>query len=180
MIARITLSLVLIAAFIQSAAAGEQYVDETGYAASGYDVVAYRELAQAPVGEPRPDPVPGKASITAEHNGATWAFASEENRKRFLADPEKYVPRFDGHCALGVAKGSKVPGNPNLWRIVDGELYLNITPSAAELWQRDIPGNIADAEGNWRSLSSTAASGQSWKALPSNKETVSGEAPLKN
>lgn len=178
MFSRTIFAIVLLAMSMEASFAGPQYVDETGYAASGYDVVAYFDMEQAPLGEPQPDPVPGKTSITAEYNGATWAFSSEDNKQRFLADPEKYAPRFDGHCALGVAKGSKVPGNPNLWRIVDGRLYLNISPPAADLWQQDIPGNISDAEHNWQSLGSTIASGQSWKALPSNKETISGEAPL--
>lgn len=177
---RVAVIVVLLAAMMQVCRAGEQYVDETGYAASGYDVVAYHELEQAPAGQPQPDPVPGKASITAEYNGATWAFASEENKQRFVADPEQYAPRFDGHCALGVAKGGKVPGNPNLWRLVDGELYLNITPGAAEIWHRDIEGNITSADDNWQSLESAAAASQSWKALPSNKDTFSTEAPLNN
>ena len=77
--------------------AGPQYVDETGYAASGYDVVAYFDLPQSPVGEPQPEGQPGNTSITAEYNGATFAFASEENKARFLADPIRYAPQFDGH-----------------------------------------------------------------------------------
>jgi YHS domain-containing protein len=105
-----------------AAAAGEQYVDSGGYAVSGHDVVAYFDLDPSPIGEPQPAAVPGKTSITAEYNGATFAFASEENRDRFLADPAAFVPQYDGHCAYGVAKGGKVPGNPDLWRIVDGKL----------------------------------------------------------
>lgn len=132
-----------------AALAGEQYVDTTGFAVSGYDVVAYHGLEQAPVGQPQPAPVPGKADITADWNGATWAFASEENRATFLADPEAYAPRYDGHCAYGVSKGGKVPGNPTLWRIVDGELYLNITQNVVGFWEENIPGNISLAEGNW-------------------------------
>jgi len=131
------------------AQAGEQYVDETGYALSGHDVVAYYELEQAPIGARQPEPVPGRKDITADYNGATWAFASEANREKFLADPQKYVPAYDGHCAYGVAKGGKVPGNPDLWRIVDGTLYLNINDSVAGFWEEDIPGNIGRAESNW-------------------------------
>jgi YHS domain-containing protein len=132
-----------------AAAAGEQYVDATGFAVSGYDVVSYFDLTQAPVGQPQPVPAAGRTDITAEWNGATFAFASEANRDRFLADPAAYAPQFDGHCAYGVAKGGKVPGNPTLWRIVDGRLYLNITRPVAGFWEQDIPGNIALAEDNW-------------------------------
>ena len=117
-----------------SALAGPQYVDETGFALSGYDPVAFHSLEQAPVGESQPHAVPGKSDITAEWNGATWAFASEANRDLFLADPDAYAPAYDGHCAYGVAKGGKVPGNPDLWRIVDGKLYLNITENVVGFW----------------------------------------------
>ena len=76
----------------------------------------------------------------------------------FLADPEKYAPQYDGHCAFGVAKGGKVPGNPNLWRIVDGKLYLNITKNVVGFWEADIPGNLKLSEANWVDLEATPAS----------------------
>ncbi|WP_417816516.1 YHS domain-containing (seleno)protein [Tritonibacter scottomollicae] len=138
--------------------AGEQFVDETGYAASGYDVVAYRSLTQAPVGEAQPAAVPGKAEFTADYNGATFAFASEENRDMFLENPAHYAPQYDGHCAYGVSKGGKVPGNPNLWRIIDDKLYLNITKNVVGFWEEDIPGNITLAEGNWPEIDPAPAS----------------------
>lgn len=149
---------VLTAAMAAPVFAGEQYVDGTGYAVSGYDVVAYRSLDPQPVGSPQTGAVKGKASITAEHNGATWAFASAENRDKFLENPAYYAPAYDGHCAFGVSKGGKVPGNPNLWRIVDDKLYLNITDVVVGFWEADIPGNISLAEGNWPGIEPDAAS----------------------
>ncbi|MDZ7839889.1 MAG: YHS domain-containing (seleno)protein [Gammaproteobacteria bacterium] len=178
MISRLLFTLVLLAGSVALSHAGPQYVDESGYAAGGYDVVAYHSLEQAPVGEPQPEAVPGRASITAEYNGATWAFATEENQEKFLADPERYAPRFDGHCAYGVAQGGKVPGNPNLWRIVDGELYLNITPNVVGFFEEDIPGHLAAAEENWNKLVAEAVSTRSWKAIDANAGTWSIEAPL--
>ncbi|MEL6596553.1 MAG: YHS domain-containing (seleno)protein [Pseudomonadota bacterium] len=151
--------------------AGDQYVDDTGFAVSGYDVVAYFDLPQAEIGAPQAAAVPGRADITAEHNGATFAFSSEENRDRFLADPESFAPQYDGHCAYGVAKGGKVPGNPNLWRIVDGELYLNVTKNVVGFWEEDIPGNISLADGNWVDLEPDNASD---RAIPQ----FSSTAPL--
>jgi YHS domain-containing protein len=138
--------------------AGPQYVDATGYAVSGYDVVAYRSLEQAPVGYEQPAGVPGRADITTEYNGATFAFASEENLAKFLENPEYYAPQYDGHCAYGVSRGGKVPGNPNLWRIVDDKLYLNITKNVVGFWEEDIPGNINTANGNWPGIEAKDAS----------------------
>lgn len=145
--------------FATGAFAGDQYVDETGFAVSGYDVVAYRSLTQAPVGGGQPEAVPGRSDITADWNGATFAFASAENRDTFLSNPEFYAPQYDGHCAYGVSKGGKVPGNPNLWRIVDDKLYLNITKNVVGFWEEDIPGNINLAEGNWPGIEGADASG---------------------
>lgn len=157
-----TLSATAVTIFATLAAtasfAGDQYIDETGFAVSGYDVVAYFDLPQSEVGTPQPEAVPGRSDITAEYNGATFAFSSAENRDLFVADPETYVPQYDGHCAYGVSKGGKVPGNPNLWRIVDGELFLNITTNVVGFWEEDIPGNITLADGNWAGIEPNDAS----------------------
>ncbi|MCH2075988.1 MAG: hypothetical protein MK180_03750 [Rhodobacteraceae bacterium] len=138
--------------------AGPQYIDGTGFAVSGYDVVSYFALDQSAVGTPQTEPAQGRADITAEHNGATFAFATVENRDAFLADPERYTPAFDGHCAYGVAQGGKVPANPLLWRIVDDQLYLNITKNVVMFWEEDIPGNITAAVTNWTRIDDDAAS----------------------
>jgi YHS domain-containing protein len=132
--------------------AGQQYIDETGFAVSGYDVVAYFALPQNPVGTPQPQGVPGSKSITADYNGSTFAFSSVENKALFEADPAKYAPQYDGHCAYGVSKGGKVPGNPNLWRVVNDKLYLNITKNVVGFWEEDISGNLNLADNNWASI----------------------------
>ncbi len=119
--------------------AGPQYVED-GYALSGYDPVAYFTQDAA---------VRGDEAITHAYNGATWLFASEEHRDLFAADPEAYAPAYDGHCAYGVAQGGKVPADPELWRIVDGRLFVNINDRAQELWLQDIPGHIAQADETW-------------------------------
>ncbi len=154
-------------------AAGDQYVDPNGFAVSGFDVVSYFSLTQGEPGQPQPDPQVGHAAITADYNGATFAFATPANRAAFLADPARYVPQYDGHCAYGVAKGGKVPGNPTLWRIVDGKLYLNITPAVVGYWEKDIPGNLGKSESNWSRIESDAAS---TAAIPQ----FSSPAPVRN
>lgn len=155
---RFALAAIAAATLSFPAFAGEQYIDGTSYAVSGYDVVAYRSLDQSPVGTAQPAAVPGSAEFTADYNGATFAFASAENRDTFLKDPAHFAPQYDGHCAYGVSKGGKVPGNPNLWRIVDDKLYLNITKNVVGFWEEDIDGNINLAEGNWPSIDGAPAS----------------------
>lgn len=156
------------------AIAGERYVDGSGFAVSGFDVVAYFDKERAPVGGAQPAPTPGSADITAEHDGATFAFASEANRARFLADPARCAPHYDGHCAFGVAKGGKSTGNPQLWRIVDDRLFLNRQPSVAEMREADITSHIADAEANWPGIDPEPAS---TRPVP---QLAAGLAPLSN
>jgi YHS domain-containing protein len=168
----------LVLGFVTSALttvalAGDQFVDQTGYAVSGYDVVAYRGLDQAPVGSAQPKAVAGRADITADFNGATFAFATAANRKAFLSNPEYYAPQYNGHCAYGVSKGGKVPGNPHLWRIVEDKLFLNITKNVVGFWEEDISGHITLAEGNWPGVESKPAS---TNPIPGYQST----APLKN
>jgi len=152
------LALALSTVTISAAFAGEQFVDKTGFAVSGYDVVSYFGLDQSKVGTPQTAPAPGQSGITANYNGATFAFSTPENRARFVADPAAFAPQYDGHCAYGVAQGGKVPGNPTLWRIVDGKLYLNITRNVVGFWEADIPGNLKTSEKNWGGLEPQDAS----------------------
>jgi len=159
--------------------AGPQYVDESGYAVSGYDVVAYHGLNQVEVGQKQPEAIPGKKEITADFNGATWAFSSAENREMFVANPEKFAPQYDGHCAYGVSQGGKVPANPNLWRIIDEKLYVNINPAVVGFFEEDIPGLLKVAETKWESeLESVEASDRSWKSMKANDGTYTTESPL--
>ncbi|MEM7257771.1 MAG: YHS domain-containing (seleno)protein [Pseudomonadota bacterium] len=159
--------------------AGPQYVDESGYAVSGYDVVAYHGLKQVEIGQKQPEAVPGKKDITAEYNGAIWAFSTAENREMFLANPEKYAPQYDGHCAYGVSQGGKVPANPNLWRIIDDKLYVNINPAVVGFFEEDIPGLVSAADTNWiKKLEGKEASDRSWKSMKANDGTYSTESPL--
>jgi YHS domain-containing protein len=148
MFKRSLISLVFLAGLAGQVLAGPQYVDGTGYAVSGYDVVAYFNGG----------PSAGKTEFSTDYNGTKFAFSTDANLKAFQADPEKYLPAYDGHCAFGVAQGGKVPGNPTLWKIVDGKLYLNITKSVQEDWEADIPGNLKKSTANWKDLESKAAS----------------------
>ena len=44
------------------------------------------------------------------------------------------------------------PANPLLWSLVDGQLIVQHTKGAAELWTRDVPGNKAKADQFWPRL----------------------------
>ena len=115
----------------------------TGLALRGVDPVSYFKA-----GEPQD----GDISITAQHNGATYRFTSEANRDAFQQNPTKYAPQYGGFCAFGTAMGVKVDGDPDLWKIVDGKLYLNLSQDIQNRWNKDVPGFITTANGNWSKI----------------------------
>ncbi len=115
--------LTLVAATLlawQSAIAGPQYLTDD-LAIGGYDAVGSFESRDAVKGDPR---------FAHDWNGATWQFASTANRDRFAADPQAYAPQYDGYCAYAAAFQSKAHGDPEVWEIVDGKLYLNLSNGA--------------------------------------------------
>ncbi len=111
-----------------------------GGAIRGYDPVAYHTEGK---------PVAGKRAHRVEWKGATWSFASAENKALFEGDPEKYAPRYGGYCAWAVSNGGTASIDPDAWTIVDGKLYLNYSLGVREQWSQDIPGNVAKADVNW-------------------------------
>lgn len=113
---------------------------EDGIAIRGTDPVAYFQQQQ---------PIRGNAEFTYEWMGATWQFASAENRDLFASNPERYAPQYGGYCAWAVSQNTTAPIDPNAWAIVDNKLYLNVSPQIQERWQQDAAGNIAKADENW-------------------------------
>lgn len=113
---------------------------EDGVAIRGADPVAYFTES---------DYVPGSAEYTHEWGGATWQFASAENRDLFASNPEQYAPEYGGFCAWAVSQGYTASIDPTAWKVVDGKLYLNYDAKVQNRWAKDIPGNIAKADENW-------------------------------
>ncbi len=116
------------------------FTDNQSLAIRGTDPVAYFTEGE---------PVAGSAEFEHEWKGATWRFASAENRDLFVENPEQYAPQYGGYCAYAVANGYTASIDPEAWRIVDDKLYLNFSPRVQRLWQRDIPGHITQANANW-------------------------------
>ncbi len=114
----------------------------------GYDPVAYFT-----VGEPKR----GSDSLVHIHEGAAYRFSSEANLDTFKQDPERYVPQYGGFCAYGVSVGKKFDGDPRLWKIEDGKLYLNLNEEIYEAFLTDLDGNIRKAESNWPKIEHSAA-----------------------
>lgn len=109
-------------------------------AVSGYDPVAYFSQNK---------PVKGNSKFSTTYQGAEFRFASAQNLATFKANPAKYSPQYGGYCAWAVSQGYTAPGDANVWKIVDGKLYLNYNKEVGERWSKNIPGFIAAATKNW-------------------------------
>ena len=138
--AAILAAAALLAAPIAASAKDAVYQSFFGTAIDGTDPVAYFTENK---------PVKGSSDFAHEWNGATFHFASAENRDLFAANPEKYAPQYGGYCAWAVSQGYTASTDPNAWKIVDGKLYLNYNKSVQQKWEADIPGHIASGDANW-------------------------------
>ena len=106
----------------------------------GYDPVAYFTDGK---------PTLGTASFEFRWRDAVWRFATAAHRARFIEEPGRYAPQFGGYCAYAVSRGYTADGDPTVWRIVEGRLYVNYSARAQKLWEEDVPGNIARGHQNW-------------------------------
>jgi hypothetical protein len=143
------ISGLLLLFFASSSFAGEQYTKK-GYALTGYDTVAYFTLGA---------PTKGDKNIVAQWNGAKWLFVSEENKQLFVANPEKYAPAYDGHCAFAAGVNKKTSARPDLWKILDGRLFLNYSKAANERWLENHEDYVIDGDENWKELGEKSAAG---------------------
>jgi len=134
---------------ISAALAVDDHYVKDGAVIGGYDAVAYHTVGA---------PTLGSKQFNAEYQGATWYFASAANRDLFVASPIKYAPAYGGWCSAGASKAKKVAINPNWWKIVDGQLYLNSTEAAHKnLFLADTSNVIRKGESNWKSIFATKA-----------------------
>jgi YHS domain-containing protein len=133
----------LLSLFVTAAAVADPPIaavnTEHGLAVKGYDPVSYFTTGK---------PTPGLAEFSTTYRGASYRFSSAENRDRFIAAPEKFVPQYGGYCALAISfKIADI--EPDQWAIVNDKLYLNNGFIAQSLWSLDKSGNIVRGNQNW-------------------------------
>lgn len=119
-------------------------------AIGGYSPVSYFENGAAEMGRPE---------FSAEHRGLRYLFTSAAQVTSFQANPEKYVPAFNGTCAFGHSIEKELPVDPTCFKIVDGQLLLflkNAEVDAKALWDKE--GDSAcmvKANRHWQSKSTS-------------------------
>lgn len=121
--------------FAQSTSGAEARV-----ALKGYDPVAYFTEQR---------PVKGTPAFRQDFDGERYHFATARNRATFNADPDRYSPQFAAMCAVGVGMGKRVEADPNVWKIVDGKLYVFSSPAALESAEKN-PALLAKSRESWK------------------------------
>jgi len=110
-------------------------------ALTGYDAVSYFN------GDA---PVEGSKEFRVRYQGFDYQFATAENAAIFQTDPAKYAPQYGGYCSWAIgANDALAPGDPTVYHIVDGKLYLNFSKDVAKRWTKDVPGFIEKGDQNY-------------------------------
>jgi YHS domain-containing protein len=122
-------------------------VGKNGVAIGGYDVVSYFTTNNA---------VKGNAQYKASYNGITYYFANAQNQQAFESNPNKYLPQYDGFCALAVSYGKKISVDPQTFKVKDDKLYLFFhgkttrgSVNSLEAWNKDEARLLKKADGLW-------------------------------
>ncbi len=106
----------------------------------GYDPVAYFKQGEA---------VRGNPFITSTYKGATYFFASREDKADFDKSPAKFEPQYGGFCANSMAKGRRRDIDPKVFRVYKDKLYVCSSPTALKEFSSDLDTNISKADQNW-------------------------------
>lgn len=106
----------------------------------GYDPVAYFNQGKA---------VRGNPSITSTYKGATYLFASREDKAEFDQSPAKFEPQYGGYCAYSMSKGERHDIDPKAFHIYKGKLYVCETPEQMKKFSSNVDASISKADQNW-------------------------------
>lgn len=148
-----TIQTALVQAGADRAALKHYDLGKENLAIGGYDPVAYFPAHGGKATK-------GSKKITVKHEGVLYRFASETNKKAFLADPGKFEPMYGGWCAWAMSdgKGSKTEPNPKSFTVEDGRLYLfydGFWGDTKKSWKKkgSAPKLKASSDKNWTRIS---------------------------
>jgi len=95
-------------------------------------------------------PQKGSRNHTVKWHGAKWRFASEHEARLFETNPEAYAPQFGGYCTRAMSENKLASGDPEVWRLYEGKLYLFYAKKGAVLFDQDPAAMIAAAIKNYQ------------------------------
>lgn len=127
-------------------AAGTGFINGNSSTAQGYDPVSVFPEGGGAV-------LQGKNEFALDYKGVEYLFASEENKKTFLTNPDKYEPTYGGYCARAMVVGRKVHINTKLFTIVGNRSFFFVNSRAKRFFDRNVAKNAATADQEWKKIS---------------------------
>jgi len=115
-------------------------VDEHGVILKGYDAVAYIKQNKAVKGNPK---------YASKYEGATYYFASAEDKSDFDKAPAQYAPQYGGFCANSMSKRRIGDIDPNAFFVYKGKLYVCTSHKGMQEFSAKPEENIQAADKNW-------------------------------
>ena len=128
--------------------------DEVRLAVRGYDVVAYVTQNRAMPGSPR---------FRSEFEDVTYYFASAEHQALFDREPARYQPAYHGYDATRIVYAIPELADPEVWRLIDGRVFLFADAESKAAFELDLQGNVALADRYWKD--EVAGSNSLWQGI---------------
>lgn len=146
------LLLILSLLFSQSLLASEP-VSKSFWGAiaiGGHDTVAYHQ----PDNQQAHTTTKGEKKFLVEWNDARWYFASKASADKFAADPARYKPEYNGHCANALSLGEGlIQTDGTVWEFFGDQLHLFYAERGRQRW----------LNGDWKSYKQQANT--AWNTL---------------
>ena len=103
--------------------------------------------------------VEGSKDYSVEYNGGKYLFSSEENKSKFIENPEAFSPQYGGFCAMAMTKGQELRPNPRCFSVENGKLYFFTRIffgllDAKKQWIKDPEEKRSSADEAWKKVNS--------------------------
>jgi len=147
---RLLATLLLCMSTLAFASAVEPVSTRDGVPISGKDTVAYHDRANRDAHKS----TDGRAAFTVQYLGHAWRFASQASADKFAANPQAWVPQYNGHCANALASDEGlISTNGTVWEFFGDKLYLFYAERGRQRW----------LQGDWQAFSKEADA--AWKGI---------------
>jgi hypothetical protein len=147
-------ALAMVGALVPRASSAEPSHRSYNLIGESVGLVGFDPVSYFPEGGGRP--ARGLISISVEHEGVTYRFATQAHKAAFVKNPAKYAPAFGGWCAWAMGElGKRVDVDPESFVVKNGRLlvfYRDPSLDARAKFLEDPDVLLKKADANWPAL----------------------------
>lgn len=121
--------------------ASQEELQAAPIAFEGYDVITYFSPGGLKV---------GTGKFQTVYLNQRYLFSTHENQEIFMSDPERYLPEFGEYCGCGASEEKWIRADPEIFKVIDGNLILFENPEALSLWNKDEERRYQKARDFWK------------------------------